>query len=208
MTPKDAASERTSTSAASIERGRDVYAAFIEQTSMDATARKATIEQKGLTVVTTAGTLVTLLFAVISFVVTHAGATNPHQLIKSLLIAAAVLFVLAAVLGLVVSIPVRYGEPDPHDLLRLLFTKTGVASEAKEEVTSETAEAPVRDVDRESRFLSDSSDVAAWQIALARTQMAQKARTWNAWKAAVLSIALLCEVSAMVCLTWGIHRLL
>jgi hypothetical protein len=101
------------------------YEDFISNVLDNTLARKGTIEQRGISVVTTAGTLVTIVFAVVSFVLAHVAgnAINPHSVIRGSIDSAAILFVVAAGLGLLVNLPVPYGEPHPLELADILFTE-------------------------------------------------------------------------------------
>src|SRR5689334_6295067 len=51
--------------------GASYYEDFISKVLDNTLARKGAIEQRGISVVTTAGTLVTIVFAVVSFVLAH-----------------------------------------------------------------------------------------------------------------------------------------
>jgi hypothetical protein len=216
------------------DAGREHYDSFLKETLDDALARKSTLEQRGINVVTTAGALLTIVFSVVSFVIAHVGshAINPHSIIQAYIDAAALLFVTAALLGLIVNIPVPYGDPDPRDLRGLLVpTKSPVLSDqnvgevapsegvlAAETAATQVAE-PVDDrllnatpsqddVARSSRFLTDSADVAMWDIAVTRVKLLRRARTMNQLKARLLFVAVLSEVAAVAMLAWGVHRLL
>lgn len=63
------------------------------------------------------------MFAVVSFVLAHvaSNAINPHSVIRGSIDIAAILFVIAAGLGLLVNLPVPYGEPHPLELANILF---------------------------------------------------------------------------------------
>ena len=94
------------------------YAVLIEEQD----ARKASIEQRGLAVITTSGTLSTLLFGLVA-VVTKATDLELPTVARIPLGVAIIAFVLAAVLALLTNIPRKYvnvvvGDPDddlwPH----------------------------------------------------------------------------------------------
>ncbi len=105
------------------ESGRQYYDDFLSKVLEGALTRKSAIEQRGITVVTTAGTLVTAVFAIVSFVLAHTGTgiLNPHHIIRGSIDGSALLFVFAGILGLLINIPVPYGDPDPSDLDNLLL---------------------------------------------------------------------------------------
>ena len=88
----------------------ETYAAFIRELVERQDGRKASLEARGITVITTSGALATLLFAFAAF------ANNAQGLIlstgeRTLLRLSLVAFVAAAVLALVTNLPLNYGEP-------------------------------------------------------------------------------------------------
>lgn len=90
--------------------------------------RKPSLEQRGAAVITSSGTLVTLLFALVGAITVATGYTLPNTS-RYWLGAALVAFVAAAVIALWTNIPRDYGEPNitADDLTNLW---TGTASEA------------------------------------------------------------------------------
>jgi hypothetical protein len=79
-------------------------------------ARKASLEQRGITVITASGTFVTLVFAFVTVVQKGHRFNNFTHAEKALLFTALTLFSLAALFGLLTNIPARYGAI-PLDLL-------------------------------------------------------------------------------------------
>ena len=130
----------------------------------------------------------TAVFAIVSFVLAHTGGgvLNPHHIIRGWIDGSALLFVLAGILGLLINIPVPYGDPDPSDLDILILPQD--------------ASAPP--------FLADTANVAAYKIAATRINLVRKARRWNSLKAQLLFWAVVSEVVAIAFLAWGIHKLL
>lgn len=216
--------------------GRTYYEDFFSKVLDDALERKKSLEQRGITVVTTASTLVTLIFTIVSFVLAHVGSSkiNPHALISGSIDLATVLFVAAAVLGLAINIPVPYGAPDPRDLAEFLFndsaeeppkdrtlgnTDTGDQEDQASRADSSYPANPLKGSEHftrgeeaglrsGSRFLTDNADAAGWEVALARVKLFNRAKQWNQRKASLLFLAILCEVVAIGSLAWGVHRLL
>jgi hypothetical protein len=132
------------------ESGRQHYEDFLEQLLAGALSRKGTFEQRGITVVTTAGTLVTIVFAIVSFVLAHVTrGVNPHSVVRSWIDVAAILFVLASVLGLLVNLPVRYGEPDPLDLGDLVLPGDGTQPDVP------TDQSVAQELDRARRLIEN-----------------------------------------------------
>lgn len=99
----------TSSSATPEEKpGFEVWAAFFETALTGQEARKSSIEQRGIAVITTSGTLVTLLFAVIGLATKEGQTFTLPNDTRRWLIAAVVLLVLAALCGLASNIPLAY----------------------------------------------------------------------------------------------------
>ncbi len=87
--------------------GLAVYCAMMKDELAAQDARKESFERRGLAVVTTAGTLATLLFGIAAFSTT--GRTRPlPQDTKELLVVALVGFVIAGFLALLTNLPLRY----------------------------------------------------------------------------------------------------
>ena len=81
-------------------------------------ARKASLEARGIGIVTTSGVLASLLFGLVTF--TRGSVVQAHLSIgdpaKWALIIGVALFGLAAVLGLCANLPLNYREADVHHL--------------------------------------------------------------------------------------------
>lgn len=90
----------------------DVYANYVNALVTAEAARKSSLEQRGVGVVTTSGTLVTLLFALIGVVTSSKTFSLPVQT-HGWLAAAIILFALAVALGLLANCPLFYSEATP-----------------------------------------------------------------------------------------------
>ena len=90
----------------------DVYADYIKSLVDAETARKASLEQRGVGVVTTAGTLVTLLFALIGAMNAARNLSLPTPA-HGYLGAAVILFAVAVGVGLTANLPMFYKEAEP-----------------------------------------------------------------------------------------------
>jgi hypothetical protein len=106
---------------ASTESAGSAYGELIKEQLEAERARKASLEQRGITVITTSGVLVSLLFG-LGAVVTSAKAFQVPALARILLVVAVGLFVLAALAGLVLNSPRQYEEAELA-YLDLLYTK-------------------------------------------------------------------------------------
>lgn len=87
--------------------GADVYLAYINSLIATEESRKTSFESRGITVITTSGTLVTLLFGLVA-VVTGAEKFTLPEGSHGYLVAAVGLFVAAACLGIVTNMPILY----------------------------------------------------------------------------------------------------
>jgi len=97
--------------------GVAVYCALLKDELAAQDVRKASFEQRGLAVVTTAGVLASLVFGLAAFAST--GKTHPlPQDTRELLILALAVFVAAGVLAILTNLPIAYRVPKPAQLLR------------------------------------------------------------------------------------------
>ncbi len=90
--------------------GFEPYEALITALLNEERQRKQSIEQRGLSVVTSSGTLATLLFA-LAALVTKSDTFRLPESVKPFLIIAIVSFSAAGILGIFTNKPLRYAEP-------------------------------------------------------------------------------------------------
>ena len=95
--------------------GRAIYADYIREQLAGQEARKTSLEQRGLSVVTTSGALVTLLFGLTTLAVERESFTLPGAS-RALLVGALVFFVVAAVAAIVTNMPLFYEGVTPNAL--------------------------------------------------------------------------------------------
>ena len=135
--------------------------------------RKASIEQRGLAVVTTSGTLVTLLFGIASLLTRGDDFVLPARAHLPLDIAL-VLFVVAAIGGLMTNAPLwgKYQTPDPDGFDRIF---------------DEYWDKPLRKTQI--------------RVSAARGMTYRAAERANEWKGRILLGALGCEVLAVLSLS-------
>jgi hypothetical protein len=108
--------------------GGDVYGAYIKSLLDYELARKSGLEARASSVVTTAGTLVTLLFGLVA-VITGAASFKLPGMAHGWLIAAVVLFVVAIGLAVTVAvIPLAYGQVDFSEGPAQLWQETATAA--------------------------------------------------------------------------------
>lgn len=91
--------------------GAEVYSGLIQSLFDAEFARKSTLEQKGSAVITTSGTLVTLLFGLVAVITGAAHFTLPRSS-HPWLVAAVIAFSLSALLAILVALPLPYGETE------------------------------------------------------------------------------------------------
>jgi hypothetical protein len=96
------------------------YSAYVAQLLAEQDARKASIEQRGLAVISTSGSLATLLFALVAVVTSGDNFELPSQA-NGPIGAALVSFVLAGVLGLLTNLPLVYSNIDLSDPNKLFW---------------------------------------------------------------------------------------
>lgn len=100
--------------------GRATYVAFLKDEIAAQDARKASFESKGIAVITTSGTLVTLLFALAALSTKHEATFDLPKDARHWLVWALVFFFAAAVAALVTNVPGWYQSVDVADVKPLL----------------------------------------------------------------------------------------
>jgi hypothetical protein len=146
----------------------DVYAELIAENLERQAARKSSIEQRGLAVISTSAALVTLQFALVAVVVDHDSfELEPAQQVA--LGVSLALFVAAAVLGLLTNNTRSYNYVSTSQLERLTEPATWRASRRE----------------------------AQRRLARAHVVMLRTARARNGAKARLLRLAIIFEVSAV-----------
>ncbi|MFI7388410.1 hypothetical protein [Streptomyces sp. NPDC049813] len=98
---------------------RAPLATFIAGQLAEERAKKASFETRGMAVISAAGTLISIATGFLALAASSDSLTLPHSAQAALLTSLALL-VLAAVLGVLVNLPVRLPHADADGLLRLL----------------------------------------------------------------------------------------
>lgn len=148
--------------------GRAIYAEYIKEQLDAQEARKVSLEQRGLAVITTSGVLVTLLFGLTALSVRRASTFVIPDTAAALLIVALVFFVVAALLAIITNLPRPY---------------EGVTVNALRQAVKERWE--------------DSEAVASEMVALTRLKMLASAKKNNDLKGRALVIAMASEILAV-----------
>jgi hypothetical protein len=97
------------------------YSQLIADQLAEERNRKVSLESRGVAVITTSGTLATLLFALTASLTAVPKFRLPGDARLPLLLAL-LAFVTAALFGLVTNVPLRYREPTPQGLAKLVDT--------------------------------------------------------------------------------------
>jgi hypothetical protein len=155
------------------------YAQLIADQLAEERGRKASLEARGVTVITTSGTLATLLFALAAGL-TSASKFRLPQAARLPLVLALCAFSVAAVLALLANIPLRYKEPTPRGLARLVA----------------------------ARFWAATPDVGQLRVAEAQVIALAAARAANRLKMWLLLSAICSEILAVFILTWAMGEVL
>lgn len=97
----------------------ETYAAYIESLVASQDERKASLESRGMAVITTSGSLTTLLFGLVALL-TKADTFHLPKAAHGPLTVALIAFVIAAVGGLATNLPLFYKGGDPAGLRGLI----------------------------------------------------------------------------------------
>jgi nitrate reductase NapE component len=89
-------------------KGRALYAEYIKEQLNAQEARKVSLEQRGLAVISTSGVLVTLLFGLTALSVRRESTFVVPDTAAAFLVAALVFFVLAALSAIITNLPLSY----------------------------------------------------------------------------------------------------
>ncbi|OEU98216.1 hypothetical protein AN217_10695 [Streptomyces qinglanensis] len=92
---------------------------FLTEQLVEERARKTSFETRGMAVISASGTLVGITTGAVALAASGRSVTFPESA-RLLLVAAMVMLVLAAVLGLLINVPVRLPQADTGDLTQLL----------------------------------------------------------------------------------------
>lgn len=162
----------------STARGSAIYAAYIKSRLDDQDARKSSIEQRGIAVITTSGTLTTLLFALVALLT----GTKDYKLppgAEPWIFGALIAFVLAAVGGISVNAPLRYWGVKIEDLQKAV-----------------------------THLWQDSAADAEKRVAVTQLKELGRAKKLNTVKGYILLGAVVIEVLAVISLALAIRVIL
>jgi hypothetical protein len=156
-----------------------VYFRYTESLVQGQEARKDSIERRGMAVITTSGSLVTLLLGLVAVLTSADGFTLVTQARGPLFVALAA-FAAAAVLALASNVPLpRYGNIDPDGLRKQLGKRP-----------------------------MESSEDGYVRLAASNLAIYERARRMNGVKAWLLVAAMVAEVSGAVSLAVAVGEVL
>ena len=155
------------------------YGRLIADQLAEERARKSSLENRGVAVITTSGTLATLLFALTAGLTSASNFKLPGHARLPLVLALA-MFGLASALGLAANIPFLYKEPGAAGLAVLL----------------------------DARYWAAPANIGQLRVAEAQVAALSAARSANGQKVALLIIAMFLELLAIFFLVWAIVTIL
>jgi hypothetical protein len=155
------------------------YGQLISDQLTQERSRKTSLEARGVTVITTSGTLVTLLFGLTAGLTAVSGFKLPGGA-KLPLLLALIAFVVAAGFGIVTNMPLRYQEVTPQGLAKLV----------------------------NARFWTAPPTVGELRVAAAQVALLSAARSANNLKVRLLIVAIAAELLAVAFLAWAVAAIL
>ena len=153
------------------------YVSFVDQELKAERERRTTLDGRGQAIVTTSGALVALLSAV-GVIVSHRSSFVLPQAARYPLVAALVLFVIAAFLGILATMNFKYDVVSRDSLAQMV-----------------------------RRHWPDTDDVAAKNIATANVNTTVTMRRGNNKKAVLLLVALFAQLGALLSLSVAVFLL-
>jgi hypothetical protein len=160
------------------DRGSAIYAQYIKDQLTEEDARKESIEKRGLAVITTSGTIVSLLFGLVA-VLTGAKEFKLPAGAEPWLGAALIAFVIATFAGLLTNMPLLYLGVKAKEL------KLAVAD-----------------------LWDDEPKVAEKRIAATHVKVLTRAKSLNAAKGWILVGAVTAELAAVIFLALAVKSIL
>ena len=155
------------------------YSQLIAEQLTEERSRKASLEARGVTIITTSSSLATLLFALTAGLTAAARFILPG-LARAPLLLALVSFVLSAVFGLAANLPLKYREPTPAGLAKLIS----------------------------NNYWKAPAEVGEMRVAEAQVAGLAAARAANNLKVALLTTGIILELVAVALLAWAIAEIL
>jgi fumarate reductase subunit C len=145
------------------------YSAFIAAQLTEERSTKTSLESRGITVITTSGALVTLLFGLVALATKQAATYTLPDVATYLLVVAALLMTLAAVFGLLTNWALTYVEVTPEGIQDLV----------------------------DNRDWSAGDEQGMVDVAVTTKVIIEAARVQNGRKAILLRLAMIAEITGV-----------
>lgn len=155
------------------------YGQLIADQLTEERSRKSSLEARGVAVITTSGTLATLLFALTVGLTAAASFKLPNDA-KLPLLLALISFVIAATSGLATNVPLIYQEPSPQALAKLV----------------------------DGRYWTAPAPLGQLRVAASQVTALSAARAANNLKVKLLLVATAAELLAVIFLAWAVAVIL
>jgi hypothetical protein len=155
------------------------YGKLIADQLTEERSRKTSLETRGIAVITTSGTLATLLFALTAGLTAASSFKLPADA-KLPLLLSLVAFVIAAMTGLATNVPLIYREPTPQALAKLV----------------------------DARYWTGPATIGQVRVAAAQVSVLSAARVANNLKVRLLVAAAGAELFAVAFLAWAVAAIL
>lgn len=155
------------------------YGQLICDQLTDERGRKTSLEARGINVITTSGTLATLLFGLTAGLTAGANFRLPAGAKLPLVLALAA-FVAAAAGGLATNVPLRYQQATPQGLAKLV----------------------------DAAYWTAPPLIGQLRVAEAQVKLLTAARSANNLKVRILIAAVACELLAIIFLAWAVAVIL
>ena len=123
-----------------------VYASLVATRLAEEEGRHRSLQARGLAVVTTSGTLVTLIFAIAQFVLRTRVIAKVPDASRWILTIAAVAFVGAAICGLLANIPRDLGRPVSSEIAGKINSEWSKSGTSAEKVVALTRARQLREI--------------------------------------------------------------
>ncbi len=153
----------------------EAYGQLIADQLTEERDRKTSLESRGITVITTSGSLAAVLFGLTAVLSSATHLQLPGSARLPVVLAVASL-VIAGILGLATNIPLRYKEPTVRALAGLLH----------------------------ANYWTGPSEIGHLRVAQAQVKTIAAARRANGLKVSLLVAAMLCELLAVIFLAWAV----
>jgi hypothetical protein len=155
------------------------YGQLISDQLTEERNRKSSLEARGVTVITTSGTLATLLFALTAGLTASSDFKMPEDA-KLPLLLALIAFVAAATCGLATNVPLLYRETTPQGLAKLV----------------------------DAKYWTAPSAIGQLRVAAAQVTLLTASRSANNLKVRLLIAAVAAELLAVIFISWAVAAIL